>query len=118
MYGSPPRRRLTAFDDRRSEDLERISKSSSGALEREQEREHAFSALVDPGITGEQEAQPPRPVSGQPYRYRALGGARSELCADSQTDTTHRPVAQRTSVFRVRAAGQNCFNVDALLGEP
>jgi hypothetical protein len=117
-YGSPSQRRLTAFDDRRSEDLQRIARVL-------RERWSASKGQGTPSLPSSIQELPESrtlglldPVSGQPYRYEALGGARYRLCADFQTDTTHLSVAQRTSVFRVHPAGHHCFDVDALLSEP
>jgi hypothetical protein len=117
-YGSPSQRRLTAFDDRRSEDLERIA-----AVLRS--RWNAGKGQGTPSLPSSIQELPESstlalldPVSGQAYRYDALGGPRYQLCADFQTDTTRLPVAQRISVFRVHSAGRHCFDVDALLSRP
>jgi len=118
MYGSPSQRRLTVIDDRRTEDLERIARVLRS-------RWNASKGQDTPSLPSSIQELPESetlrlldPVSGEPYRYEVLGGARYRLCGNFQTDTTHLPVAQRTSVFRVHPAGRHCFNVDALLSEP
>ena len=58
------------------------------------------------------------PITGESYRYATLGGARYELCAGFQTDTTRLPVQLRRSLFRVHPAGNHCFAVDAQTSLP
>jgi hypothetical protein len=118
MYGSPSQRRLTAFDDRRSEDLERIA----GVL---RARWIASKGQATPSLPTSIQELPESstlrlldPISGQAYGYTSLGGARYRLCANFQTDTTRLPVAQPSSVFRIHPAGRHCFDVDALLSQP
>jgi hypothetical protein len=117
-FGSPAQRRLSAFDDRRSEDLKTIARVI-------RERWAAASRQGAPSLPASIQALPEStalrtvdPVTGQSYRYEQLTGARYRLCATFQTDTTSQPVGTRRSVFRVHPAGAQCFDVDALLSEP
>jgi len=117
-FGSPSQRRLSAFDDRRSEDLENIARVIRG-------RWTAARGQAAPSLPASIQELPESaalrsldPVTGQAYRYEPLGGARYRLCATFQTDTTGLPVGARRSVFRVHNAGPHCFDVDAMLSEP
>ncbi len=111
-FGSPAAQRLSASDERRSEDLEAIARviRNRWTAARGEDRTLPRSLSELP------ETAPLRladPISGEPYRYSPLGGARYELCARFQSDTTRLPVRARRSLFRVHPAGDYCFAVDA-----
>ncbi len=115
MFGSPSQRRLYSFDDRRSEDLERIAAVIHARWNVQ------GAASLPPSLASLPESATMRladPGSGAAYHYEPLGGARYRLCATFQTDTTRLPLPARRSVFRVHPAGPHCFEVDALLTTP
>ncbi len=118
VFGSPSQRRLYSFDDRRSEDLERVAAVLHG-------RWMANRGQGTPSLPSSLQELPESatlrltdPASGAPYRYETLGGARYRVCATFQTDTTRLPLPARRSVFRVHPAGAHCFEADALLSTP
>jgi len=117
-FGSPATQRLSASDDRRSEDLEAIARVIWARWIAARGPE---VPMLPPSIKELPESATLRltdPMSGEPYRYSPLGGARYELCARFQADTTSLPVPARRSLFRVHPAGNYCFTVDASAGVP
>lgn len=112
-FGSPAMQRLSASDDRRSEDLEAIA---NVIWVRWTSARGPEAPVLPQSIKELPESAALRladPISGQPYRYSPLGGARYELCAGFQSDTTKLAVPPRRSLFRVHPAGNYCFTVDA-----
>ncbi len=115
-FGSPSARRLSSSDDRRSEDLEAIASVIRN-------RWIAARGEGTPVLPQSLDELPERaalrlndPMTGAPYRYTPQAGARYQLCATFQTDTTGLPVQMRRSLFRAHPAGDFCFAVDALTG--
>jgi hypothetical protein len=113
-FGSPATQRLAAADDRRSENLGAMARvihnrwtatrgENAPTLPKSIRElpESATLALSDP-------------ISGEPYRYSSLGGARYQLCARFQSDTTLQPIQGRRSIFFIHPSGEHCFEVDAL----
>ncbi|MBI4876114.1 MAG: hypothetical protein HY822_15865 [Acidobacteria bacterium] len=112
-FGSPARQRLSASDDRRSEDLEAIARviRSRWIAARGEETPKLPQSIAE--LPESATLRLTDPISGVPYRYSPLGGARYELCARFQADTTQIPVQRRRSLFRAHPAGDYCFVVDA-----
>ena len=112
-FGSPAQQRLSASDDRRSEDLEAIAMviRSRWTAARGEEAPTLPQSIKE--LPESAALRLTDPISGEPYRYTPLGGARYELCARFQADTTHLPVQGRRSLFRVHPAGNYCFVLDA-----
>lgn len=117
-FGSPAAQRLFAADERRSEDLEAIA---TVLRSRWVSARGPEAATLPQSIKELPESPALRladPISGQPYGYTPLGGARYKLCASFQADTTRAPVRPGASLFRVHPAGEHCFVVDALASVP
>ncbi len=117
-FGSPATQRLSSSDDRRSEDLEAIARVIRNRWTAARGQE---SPSLPKSISELPESAALRltdPISGEPYRYTPLGGARYELCASFQSDTLHLPVQARRSIFRVHPSGNHCFQLDAPVGLP
>ncbi len=112
-FGSPATQRLSASDERRSEDLEVIAGviKNRWTAARGQETPTLPQSIRE--LPESAALRLTDPITGEPYRYVPLGGARYELCAGFQTDTTRLPVQVRRSLFRVHPAGNHCFAVDA-----
>ncbi len=117
-FGSPATQRLSASDDRRSEDLEAIARVIRARWISARGPE---APVLPQSIKELPESAALRltdPISGEPYRYSPLGGARYQLCASFQADTTGLPAPARRSLFRVHPSDNYCFTVDALAGVP
>jgi hypothetical protein len=112
-FGSPARQRLSASDDRRSEDLEAIARviRNRWTAARGQEAPTLPQSIKE--LPESAALRLTDPISGEPYRYSPLGGARYELCARFQADTTRLPAHAGRSLFRVHPAGNYCFVLDA-----
>lgn len=117
-FGSPAKRRLSSTDERRSEDLEAIARviRNRWTAARGQDAATLPASLQD--LPERATLRLADPVSGAPYRYTPLGGARYQLCARFETDTARLPVRARRSVFRIHPAGDYCFAVDAPVSLP
>lgn len=111
-FGSPGSQRLALSDQRRSRDLEAIARmiKSRWVATRGQDPVLPASLAEWPESAG---LRLKDPVTGVPYRYRPVAGARYELCAVFETDTTILPEAMRHGVFRNHPKGEHCFAVDA-----
>jgi hypothetical protein len=114
LVGSPDTRRLVRLDERRVEDLQRISQEiqrmvhdvrKPDVLERPLPRDLAEVkrqarywdiSLVDP-------------ETGEPYRYTVTSDKTYELCATFALSRE-----KRTEVFWNHPAGPHCFVIDAL----
>lgn len=112
-FGSPATQRLSAYDDRRSEDMEAIASviRNRWTATRGQETPTLPQSIKE--LPESAALRLADPISGEPYRYSPLGGARYELCARFEADTTRLPIQRRSSLFRVHPAGNYCFVVDA-----
>ena len=111
-FGSPASQRLALSDQRRSRDLESIAKMIRSRWVATRGQDQALPAsLTDwPESAG---LRLKDPATGVPYRYRPVAGARYELCAVFETDTTLLPEGMRGGVFRIHPKGEHCFAVDA-----
>ncbi|HUP03958.1 MAG TPA: DUF5671 domain-containing protein [Bryobacteraceae bacterium] len=112
-FGSPANQRLSASDVRRSEDLEAIANVIRARWMAARGPE---APMLPRSIAELPESATLRltdPISREPYRYSTLGGARYQLCASFQSDTSQLVIAQRRSLFRIHPAGDYCFAVDA-----
>lgn len=116
-FGSPATQRLAASDDRRSEDLGAIAVMIQNRWKAASVRGEA------PALPSSLKEWPESaslrlgdPISGQPYGYSVVGGARYQLCAEFRSDTTQLPTPQRRSRFRAHPAGNYCFVIDAPAG--
>ena len=113
QVGSPAAQRLAASDDRRSEDLE--------AIARIMRLRWTAGGQTAPMLPARLQDLPESsvlrlndPITGEPYRYRPVNGARYELCARFQTDTTRTTVGRARTMFQIHPAGDHCFAVDAV----
>ena len=112
-FGSPARQRLSASDERRSEDLEAIARVIRDRWTAARGPEAPVLPKTIKELPESASLRLTDPISGEPYRYTPLGGARYELCAHFQADTMRLPIQARRSLFRAHPAGNHCFVVDA-----
>jgi hypothetical protein len=106
LIGSPAEARLERLDERRVEDLRRLS-TLVDAYWRSHRRLPGSIAEVrsEPGVAGRD------PVTGQPYEFRATGERQYELCAffDRKSVTTEWSSWSH-------GAGRTCFPIEVRAG--
>jgi hypothetical protein len=106
LTGSPAEARLGRLDERRIQDLQRISRLVD-AYWRSHRRFPGSLGQVgsEPGSAGRD------PVTGQPYEFRATGELRYELCAVFARVSAERPTGIEPD-FWDHGEGRKCFPME------
>ncbi len=104
LMGSPADERARRLDDRRVQDLERIS----NALDVYWSQNGVLPASLG-AVQQQQGGQLPLdPVTESPYGYRVTAGVTFDLCAQFDREAESEDQVLRTP-FRSHRAGQQCF---------
>ena len=106
VIGPPSEERTRRLDDRRVEDLRRISSSARVYYTRRQRLPASLDELAaEPGIA----FAPQDPQTGEPYGYRTLDSERYEVCAVFERTAA----GERAAGFWSHGAGRQCFTLKA-----
>ncbi len=109
--GGHGRQRDISADQKRSEDLGRISMDINQWYARQKKLPADLNALTtyDPGLRlGD-------PLTEVAYEYKLAGDTEYQLCATFALDGAHEPANRfRRPMFHFHKAGRQCFNVDAV----
>lgn len=106
LIGPPGEERARRIDNRRVEDLGRISSFTRLYYMRHQRLPASLAELAaEPGVT----PLPDDPVTRVPYDYRVVDAGRFELCAVFDRVSTD----GRAGDFWSHGAGRQCFTLEA-----
>ena len=103
ILGSPADERVRQLDQRRVEDLDRISRAVDVYWSRRQQLPSAVEDLRETGVL-----VPNDPISGVPYEYRRREENTYELCAQFERPSSE-PGRPGIEGFWSHGSGRQCF---------
>lgn len=109
VMGAPDTQRQVRLDERRVQELQRLSEAIDAHADRDGALPPDLSEITGrPGVT----YATTDPVSGVPYRYQATGPEEYRLCAQFDTDTARTAARARPYGGDAWAhpAGEYCFD--------
>jgi hypothetical protein len=107
ILGSPADERVRQLDQRRVEDLDRISRAVDVYWTRRQQLPSVVEDLRETGVL-----VPSDPISGAPYEYRPLEENTYELCAQFERPSSE-PGRPGIEGFWSHGNGRQCFRREA-----